>query len=302
MGDKSMKNITEIRTLAEIIGLPGEATDAAIPVCEEIIKSHAEEYQKIEADISDKEAIKTLAENMKMDCDLVMLAVCLMLGAAARDLYKEKGIPEEIYCSSMRDITVWTKTCMKMRGHIGLYEYGWIVNFLKADIVRIHRLEFHIITFLHGKTWSKAGVTLDGGTPKNEGDHVINIHIPEDGPLNHDDVIESYRQAYRYFNCTGLAPFVCDSWLLFPGNYEFLPEKSNIRKFMDDFEIIESSKRRNCGDLWRVFGPCGSYDDLSKLPAETGLQRGMIEYLKTHDNVTGDGYGIFLFDGEKVVK
>lgn len=297
-----MNNISEIKTLAEIIGLPKEAYDAAIPVCEEIIKNHAEEYKKIETEIPEAEAIYALADNMNIDRDLSMLAVCLMLGASAHDLYIKKGISEEIYRSSMRDITVWTNTCMKMRGHVGLYEYGWIRHFLKAEIVRIHRLEFHIITFLHGKTWSKAGITLDGGTPENEGDHVINIHIPEDGPLNHDDVIESYRQAYRYFNCTGLAPFVCDSWLLFPGNYDFLPQNSNIRKFMDDFEIIESEKRRNCGDLWRVFGPCGSYDDLSKLPANTGLQRGMIEYLRTHDNVTGSGYGIFLFDGEKVVK
>ncbi len=288
--------IEKIKAFAENIELPEEAKILAIPLCERILADHADEYAVIREKMQDKEQIYALAENMKEDRDLVMLAVCILFGIDAEALYRERGIAEDIYWASMRDITIWTKTCMKMRGHVGLYEYGWILSFLTAEIVRLHRLEFHIIQFMENKTWSKAGVTVKGGAP------VVNIHIPEDGPLKPDDVIESFRRAYRYFNCTGTQAFVCHSWLLYPGNYEFLSETSNIRKFMDNFDLITRDESRYSGDLWRVFGPCPSYRDTSVFPRDTELQRGMIRYLDEHDFTTGSGYGIFLFDGEKIVK
>jgi len=197
---------------------------------------------------------------------------------------------------SMREITIWAKTCLKMRGHIGLYEYGWVRNFFRASIVRLHRLEFHQISFPKDLAWSCDGVEVSGG------DTVINIHIPEDGALKQEDVIESLRRAYRYFGCSGKQTFVCDSWLLYPGNYEFLSEKSNIRKFMDCFDIIRRKDIKYSGDLWRIFGPCESYNDVSKFPRETELQRAMIKYLEEHDYTIGSGFGVFLFDGEKIIK
>ncbi len=193
-----MKDINTIKAFAENIGLPQEAQSIALAICEKINASHAEDYQQIYTKSQDVSLIYALAENMGESRDAVMLAVVLMLGTDAHDLYEKRGISETIYLLSMRDITVWTKTCMKMRGHVGLYEYGWILNFIQASIVRIHRLEFHKISFLEDRTWSRAGVTISGG------DSVINIHIPEDGSLAHEDVIESYRQAYCYFKCNGL--------------------------------------------------------------------------------------------------
>ena len=288
--------IDKIKAFAEHIGLPEEAQIPAVPLSERIFNEYPEEYAAIREKIQDKEQIYALAEKINKEQDLVMLAVCLLLGIDAEALYRERGIAEDIYWASMRDITIWTKTCMKMRGHVGLYEYGWITSFLTASIVRLHRLEFHIISFMDNKTWSKAGVTVNGGDP------VINIHIPEDGPLLPEDVIESFRRAYRYFNCTGIQAFVCHSWLLYPGNYEFLSETSNIRKFMDNFDLITRDEYQYSSDLWRVFGPCPSYRDTSVFPRDTGLQRGMIRYLDEHDFTSGSGYGIFLFDGEHIVK
>lgn len=291
-----MKTINEITAFAENIYLPKEMQVIVLPICEKIISAFAEEYDKIRKNECESKLIYALADNMGLERDSVMLAVCLMLGADARERYDKAGISKEIYLDSMREITIWAKTCMKMRGHVGLYEYGWIINFLQISIVRLHRLEFHIIPFLKDRTWSKDGITICGRDP------VINIHIPEDGSLNHDDVLESYRRAYRYFGCTGKRAFVCHSWLLYPGNYEFLSEDSNIRKFMDDFDIINRRDTKWDGDLWRVFGPCFPCEDTSKLPRETKLQRDMIRYLNEHDYTTGNGYGIFLFDGEKIIK
>lgn len=292
----TMKTIHEIKTFAENIELPTEARDIVFSVCEDIISAFAEDCHKLCEAPSNTELIYSIADKIGKERDLVMLAVCLMLGANAEKLYIKRGISEKIYMDSMRELTIWTKTCMKMRGHVGLYEYGWILNFLQASIVRLHRLEFHIIPFDDDLTWSRGNVNVCGGDP------VINIHIPEDGPLEHEDVIESYRQAYRYFGCTGEQVFVCHSWLLYPGNYEFLSERSNIRRFMDDFDIIERQDKKWDGDLWRIFGACLPCEDTSGFPCETGLQRGMLRYLNEHDYTSGSGYGVFLFDGEKMIK
>jgi len=287
-----MKDTCMIKAFVENIGLSGNAQQAVIPICEKILKAFVEEYDIIKSNAENDSLIRELADNMHEEPDIVMLAVSILLGIDAHDLYMERNISEEIYWASMRDIAIWEKTCERMRGHVGLYEYCWIINFLKADIVRLHRLEFHIITYNEKNDWNSV----------KPGDKVINTHIPEDGPLYYDDVIESYRRAYRYFNCSGKQAFVCESWLLYPGNYEFLSEKSNIRRFMDDFDITRKHDTKCSSDLWRVFGPCESFADPSKLPDDTELQRNMKKYLEEHDCTTGGGFGIFYFDGENVIK
>lgn len=59
--------------------------------------------------------------------------------------------------------------------------------------------------------------------------------------------------------------FVCGSWLLYEGHREFLPENSNILRFMDDFDIIRSADKEKFGDGWRVFGNTAT-DPLTTCP------------------------------------
>ena len=295
-----------IKAFAKNIHLPDEAFAQMLPVCESVLTAYAEKFEKIKTNAFDNperskanEAIlariKTIAKNLGIQHDLSMLAVLFLLGMDAHDLYKCLNLSDEIYYASMKDISIWTKTCMQEAGHVGLYEYGWIMNFIRAEIIRLHRLEFHRITFNPRSRWEKCGLTV------LKGDSVINIHVPSDGALNHDDVIESYRRAYRHFGCTGNAAFVCHSWLLYPGLLEFLPENSNIRAFAEDFDIIRTDPEKNCHELWRVFGKRENYDP-AELPRNNSLQRGLADYLASHDSVTGSAYGIFVFDGEKILK
>ena len=290
-----MINRKDIETFVEKIGLDEDACREALPVCDRILADYADDYAVIAADKEDKKHIYDLADKMGTERDLTMLAASILLGIDAKALYDERGLDDGIYYACMREITIWTRTCKKMRGHVGFYEYGWFLSYLNNAIVRLGRLEFHQIHFDSDRPWEKHGVTV------NPGDTVINMHIPEDGPLTPELVLDAFRRAYRFFDCTGKTPFVCESWLLYPGHYEFLPETSNIRKFMDNFDIIQSWDTKMSGDLWRVFGPDVT-DDPAKLPRETGLQRGMADYMVAHDNKTGGGHGIFLFDGEKVLK
>ncbi|MBR4203974.1 MAG: DUF5596 domain-containing protein [Clostridia bacterium] len=280
--------------LAARIGLPAEYLAAAAPVACRIAQSCPERLQEIAEDFHRTEPIHALADELGAERDLTMLAVGLLLGLRAHALYRDRGMDDEVYYASMRELTVWSKTCMRERGHVGFYEWNWFINFLDASIVRLGRLEFHEVPFRRGAIWTKAGVTVKGG------DKVINIHIPEDGPLDPDAVTDALRRAYRYFGRSGSAVFVCDSWLLWRGNYDFLPQTSRIRAFMDRFDIIFSEDVKNSHDLWRVFGHRDSYDPAS-LPRDTGLRRTMADHLAKTGGVMGSGYGVFLFDGERII-
>ncbi|MBQ3708671.1 MAG: DUF5596 domain-containing protein [Clostridia bacterium] len=280
---------------AETIGLPADYLRAAEPLIERIAESAPCQLALIADDPGDPRPIGRLADMLGEEHDLTMLAVGILLGMNAHALYRERGIADEIYIASMRELTVWSKTCMRERGHIGFYEWGWFCNFLRAEIVRLGRLEFHRVPFHpDGESWTKNGITV------KKGDSVVNIHIPEDGPLDPALVQDAFRRAYRYFGCSGVQAFVCDSWLLWPGNYGFLPADSNIRAFMDCFEIIAHEDRKWAGDLWRVFGHRADYDPAS-LPRDTKLRRAMADHLAENGGVTGTGYGVFLYDGERII-
>ena len=280
---------------SEKIGLGAETLAAAEPFCALAAERFPEDLDALAQDPGDTDRIRRMAEACGTEKDLMMLAVGLLLGLNAHGTYRKKGISDEIYYASMRELTVWSKTCLRETGKIGFYEWGWFENFLDASIVRLGRLEFHEVKFREGAEWEKNGFTVRGG------DKVINMHIPEDGPLEPDAVQDAFRRAYRYFGRSGPAFFVCDSWLLWPGNYDFLGPDSRIRAFMDNFDLIGRHDVKNCGDLWRVFGRRGSWEPAA-LPRRTELQRRMADYLEKNGNVTGTGYGVFLFDGERVIK
>ena len=277
------------------IGFPDAYLAEVKSLCELAAGEYSGLTEALARDFRNTDPVDAFARETGTDRDPAMLAMGLLLGLNAHGYYREHGIDDEIYYASMRELTVWSKTCERERGHVGYYEWGWFVNFLDASIVRLGRLEFHEVRFHEGLSWEKNGYVVRGG------DRVINMHIPEDGPLDPDAVQDAFRRAYRYFGRSGPAFFVCDSWLLWPGNYDFLSETSRIRAFMDNFDIISRHDVKNCGDLWRVFGHRDSWDPAS-LPRDTELRRTMADYLAENGNVTGSGYGVFLFDGERVVK
>ena len=277
------------------IGLPEAFLEAAEPVCAVLAERDPDGLSALIGEPDKTDYVRTSAEALGLDPDLVMLAAGILLGMNAHAAYREREIEDGIYYASMRELTVWSKTCLRERGHIGFYEWGWFINFLDASIVRLGRLEFHEVRFHDGFVWEKNGYAVRGG------DKVINMHIPEDGPLDPEAVQDAFRRAYRYFGRSGPAFFVCDSWLLWPGNYDFLGPDSRIRAFMDNFDIIGRHDVKNCGDLWRVFGHRDNWDAAS-LPRDTELRRRMADFLEKNGNVTGSGYGVFLFDGERIVK
>lgn len=285
----------ELEFFCDKIDFPAEFRGELFPLIRRIEREFGEEYTVIDADRCSLGGYTALADKLGENTDKVMLALCMMMCVDAKVRYDEIGASDEIYYASMRELTIWSKRCFAERGHVGIYGHDWMNNFIEPHLFRIGRLEFERLKFEEGCEYHGHGIDLAGG------DGVINIHIPEDGALCHDEVIESYRKAYEFFGLKGNSPFVCHTWLLYPGNRDFLPEKSNIRAFMDDFELVYSKDIKNCSDLWRVFGRRESYDPAT-LPRDNSLRKNLAEYLETHDNVTGIGYGVLVHNGENIVK
>jgi hypothetical protein len=111
---------------------------------------------------------------------------------------------------------------------------------------------------------------------------VLNMHIPEVGPLTDESVAESLRMAREYFGAKGYANAVaiCESWLLDPALRECVSAPSNILDYQNRFTLFpwdgDHSDTAN-----RVFGRGTDTSDLDALPENSRLQKGLKAFLKT---------------------
>lgn len=295
--EKTKELFVHALEIAEKTGFTEEQVAEVSPVMMRVLNEQGDGFEVLETALwegSDSaEMVYDLTRPLEIEDDLGMLAVCLLLTHISHRYYREQGIDEEIYLDSMKDIRVWTKTCVDNRHHLGVYQYGWLKNFWRASIVRLGRLEFHIVKYHHSEPYTACGVTVKDGDP------VINTHIPADGHLDPEDVQEAFCRAYRYFGKTGITPIVCESWLLYPKNRLFCAPDSRMVAFLDNFTILHSSDIPNCGDLWRVFGHRDTYEP-DTLPDDTPLRLQLKAHLKAGGTM-GAGYGILLHNGSKRV-
>lgn len=109
---------------------------------------------------------------------------------------------------------------------------------------------------------------------------VLNMHIPETGPLTPDEVNRSLKFAKEYFAAKGYPNTIamCESWLLDPAMETYGAHSRNIIDFQRRFELIPWMYDHSDA-INRVFGRGTDASDPTKLPETTGLQRGLKAYL-----------------------
>lgn len=250
--------------------------------------------------------VKALAEQYgenEYTLDFIFILNCV---PTLKERYEAKKIPENIFWDSCDDFRCKLLECIECEGVPGTFVAGWNNGTFKMTRFALGRFQFEFNTY----DWENDFVFSCGKVMK-PGDHYINFHIPSSGISLTDDVrLASYKLAYENYKFLfpqavgafedGCVIFGCGSWLLYPRHREFLPEKSNILRFMDDFEIVGWAEKEKFGNDWRVFG---HYSDLpyAELPRDTSLRRAYADWL-TAGNPAGDGFGLFVFDGEKIVR
>ncbi len=237
-----------------------------------------------------------LAEDMGVHRYIVSMLLLILCAEPLLLRYHDKKVPEDIYWDTMRDLCYKLQECHRVYGIWGTFVRDWFPRFYQMTRFAFGCIQYEFSEF----QLEHYGIN---GISVNQGDKVLNMHIPSSGKFTKERRATSYKDAYLFFeNEFGGSPIpmVCSSWLLYPGNREFLPETSNILGFMNDFTYIKSSTEEKFRDAWRIFGK-----DFEKepqdWPRESALQKRIAEHLEKGGK-TGTGYGIFLFDGENIIR
>lgn len=208
-----------------------------------------------------------------------------------RELYREKGLDEQIWHDSMLDLKYKLFECYEVYGIWGSFVSSWFPRFFMLDTFALGRLQFEWSKFNRG--YSGQGVQLTAGA------RVVNIHIPRSGqPLSAELCDDAFARAAAFYTpqleANEPLVFVCSSWLLYPPHEDFLPAKSNLRTFMKYFDIIsQGTHGGDHPDLWRLFDTKEVNPD--RLPANSSLRRAYIDHLKKGGK-TGWGHGVFVWN------
>lgn len=222
------------------------------------------------------------------------LAFCLLQAESARAEYGCRGIPEEIYYATMRDITVWVNTLKREENLVGVAEISWLRHALYLNLFQIGRLQYQFFKTNH----LLSGLPASREYPIPSGAQVLNIHVPEGGKLLLADCCASVAAAKTFFATYypqyKYQGFVCDSWLLDCHNQQFMRPDGNILQFASLFDEVVQTKAPTGEIVRRLWGKeLAEKTGLCDLPTQTDLQKRTKQYL-LNGGKTGSGYGFLL--------
>lgn len=194
--------------------------------------------------------------------------------------YRKRGIEDRIFFDTFRDISIWCEAYYRDTGKYGLGNYvkDWFWRGLEMKLLRLGRLEYEEMASEEEITGENVYI--------RKGEAVINIHIPAGEPLERDQCLKSIEVAYRRLG--NERQYICHSWLLFSGLKEILPEKSNILRFQELFNIVKVDYREREAE-WRIFGQ--QFFRVADYAERTSLQRQVKQYLLAGGSL-GNGLGV----------
>ena len=160
----------------------------------------------------------------------------LYMCEAAKKRYEEKGISSDILYATLKDIVFYSVACSEINGRFCLGVYEWIHRHLSLNLFQLGRLQFGMGECEHD-------------VPErclSKGDNVLEIHIPEGGPLTKSACLESIAMAKeffaKYFPDFKYEHFTTDTWLLDTTLNDLLKPGGNIIEFQGMFDIAERKK------------------------------------------------------------
>ena len=188
------------------------------------------------------------------DADGIKILSCMLKAALnAYAVYREKGISDDIYFSTMRCFTRFINETYKMTGEMCFDRYWWTTRQVGCHLFRIGELEYEI------KHIDK--------------DVVIGIHIPSDADFSPLAVEKSLQDAHKflmeYYPPLSNSEYRCHSWLLDSQLKGMLGNNSNIINFQNRFEIVDEGEAETEFIEWLYNTKSTDY---SALPENTSLQ------------------------------
>lgn len=212
-------------------------------------------------------------------------AACYLAAESAEKHYLRRGYPIELLFDSMTDLGIWLRNTKRNYGVVGLRTARpWEVSVFNGSVIRFGRLQCNSEHY-----YSREEDLLDenGNVLLKKGDAVINMHIPEDGPMDIEECKKSMQRMREFF--AKYRPdyqwkgFLCESWLLDSQLRPMLPPNSNIIKFQDlgyRYNLSESD-----GTVFRVFGTTPP----EEVKNPTTLQRNALAFMKAGGKFRSEG-------------
>lgn len=227
----------------------------------------------------------------KQESGLWFLWLYSHMACETYDRYMEQGISETIFFDTFQDIRFWCENSEREFGTMGLAVYEWFYRHIDMVLFRLGRLQFEIMEMEHSVVSMKNEGEDFAVLPLKEvriekGTNVINIHIPQGEPLTWEGCEKSLETARDFWGSD--KPYVCHSWLLYPGLDKVLSEQSNIREFRKHFRVLQTDYKEREAE-WRVFGKV--LKNVVDYPEETSLQRRVKEYLLSGKSL-GNGWAV----------
>ncbi|HBE04260.1 MAG TPA: hypothetical protein DC049_17560, partial [Spirochaetia bacterium] len=114
------------------------------------------------------------------------------------------------------------------------------------------------------------------------GDSVLGMHIPETGPLDIPQCVESIKAAEiffpRYFPSWNFSAFTCQSWLCDSQLADYLEPDSNIIKFLKLFRLYPLPHANDHNLFTQIFGRVLS--DYNEIPEKSSLHRAIKKHIQ----------------------
>ncbi len=298
-------NSSYVKYIAEKLSFPNEAVDSLLSCAEKVTNSRQADVLMMDA-LSTFErtdysfegmkdrfvSISRAADISKSSAEMLML---LLACEKLEKKYADAGYGDKFFVDTMSDLKYKLVECHGLYGVWGT-DSEWHPDFYRMKRFALGRFQYEKREF-RGEFFGVNGNFI------RKGDTVLNFHIPSSGVgITKDVRYDSYRRAREFFYPDSDKPtaFVCSSYLLWPDYEKCFPENTNVFSFRHDFTIVSTTEYTRFTNAWRVFG-AAAWSDVSEWPRDTSQRRLLAEYTE-RGGKHGSGYGVFFFDGEKIVK
>lgn len=237
-----------------------------------------------------KQTLEEIAGKLDISRYTVDMIMLLLTVELVRVRYRERGIDDGVFTDTMTDLKHKLLECKRVYGVWGCFVTWWFRYHASLRLFTLGRLQYEPIDFPFD---DYKGIL-------KKGDKVYNCHIPASGALTEESVYDSFERAYGFFGADGVLPIYCSSWLIYPPHAELYKEGSNLKRFYQMFDILGERPDEKMNNFWRIYDMPYSPQALKKAPENTALQRAFKKYF-AEGGTMGDGQGVILFDGKKIV-
>lgn len=184
----------------------------------------------------------------------------------------DHGVASPVIGATLGDVGRHLRLQRRNAASVGLDAPGWMFAVLSGGLYQLGRLQFDL----------RPRRPSDADMPSELGDWLLDVHIPEAGPLTPEAVTASFEDAVGFFGAhfpdRPVRGAVCASWLLDPYLGEHLASTSNVVAFQRLFTPYGEPRDDQLDAMYFTFGQ-RHLEHLDLLPRQSSLQRLVLDRL-----------------------